>query len=167
MEWRTALENVMLQAEVRRLDRRRYTEQARRLLVLLGVEGNEYLKPHELTIPLQVRVSLCRALLPSPSLLLMHDPFRWLDPLNREQVTIDLQRMMLTPAMTVILATPQIMEAVQLSDRVGVMSADGRIIQYLSIDLPRPRRLDKATVPQFMEYCSVIRTSLQAQGLLR
>ncbi len=167
MEWRTALENIMLQAEIRRLDRRKFSEQARRLMVLLGVDGCEHLKPHQLTESQRVRVSLCRAPLPGPSALLLHDPFRRLDPLSREQIVIDLQRLMLTPRITVVLATTHIMEAVQLSDRVGVMSVGGSILQYLTIELPRPRRQDKATAPQLMEYCSVIRTSLQAQGVLR
>ncbi len=166
MEWRTSLENVVLQAEVRGMDLRAGKEQARRLLVLLGLEGHENRKPDELTASQQVRVALCRALLPFPPLLLMDDPFRRLDPLSREQLATDLQRLKLTPRLTSILATSQIMEAVQLSDRIGVMAPDGGIVQLLTIDLPRPRRLDKATVPLIMDYSSAIRTTLQAQGIL-
>ncbi len=166
MGWRTALENVLLQAEVRGLDRHSSVDQARRLLAMLGLSGCESLLPHMLSPGMAVRVAVCRALVHDPPILLMDDPFRDLDPLDREQIATDIQRLSLSPRTTVLLATRLPTEAVQLSDRVAVLSPEGRVQQYFSIELPRPRRLDKAMTPVISECCSAIRTLLQAQGTL-
>jgi NitT/TauT family transport system ATP-binding protein len=164
MPWRTLLQNVLLQAEIRCLDDKTSREQAYRLLAMLGLGGEERRMPHELSPAAAVRAGLCRALVHDPSLLLMDDPFRFLDPLDREQIAVEIQRLALIPRMTVVLATCLPNEAVQLADRVAVMAPDGTILQYLSIDLPRPRRLDKATTPQITEYCTSIRLLLHAHG---
>ena len=167
LEWRTALENVLLQTEIRGMDRNASVEQARRLLVMLGLEGFETRKPHDLPPGMAVRVALCRALVHNPTLLLLDDPFHDLDPLEREQIAPDLQRLGLTPGTTILFATHLPAEAVQLSDRVAVLSPGGCIQQCLTIDLPRPRRFDRATTPRISEYCSSIRTLLHAQGTLQ
>ncbi len=167
LEWRTALENVLLQAEIRGLDLHSSVDRARRLLVMLGLAGFERRKPRNLAPGMAVRVALCRALVHDPDLLLLDDPFHDLDPLEREQIASDLQRLGLTPGTTILLATHSPAEAVRLSDRVAVLSPGGRIQQCLTIDLPRPRRFDKTTTPHITEYCSSIRTLLHAQGTLR
>ena len=164
MPWRTLLQNVLLQAEIRGLDDKTSRGQAYTLLTMLGLSGAESRMPHELSPAEAVRGGLCRALVHNPSLLLMDDPFRCLDPLDREQIAAEIQRLSLTPRMTVVLATCLPNEAVQLADRVAVMAPDGTIRQYLSIELPRPRRLDKSTTPQITEYCTAIRLLLHAYG---
>jgi NitT/TauT family transport system ATP-binding protein len=166
MPWRTVLQNVLLQAEIRGLDGRKSREQAYTLLTMLGLNGEGDRMPHELPPAAAVRTGMCRALVHNPTLLLLDDPFRSLDPLNREQIAADLQRLSLNPRMTVLLATCLPAEAVQLADRVAVMAPDGTVQQYLSIELPRPRRLDKATTPQIAEYCNSIRLLLHAHGVL-
>jgi NitT/TauT family transport system ATP-binding protein len=89
------------------------------------------------------RVSICRALIHDPALLLMDEPFGALDGLTREQLQVDLQRLWQTSGKTVVFVTHSISEAVFLSDRVVVMTPrPGRIRQVLRIDLPRPRELD-------------------------
>jgi NitT/TauT family transport system ATP-binding protein len=86
------------------------------------------------------RVSICRALLHAPSLLLMDEPFGALDALTREQMAEDLQRLWLELGMTVLFITHSIPEAILLSDRVVVFSArPGRPVADVRIDLPRPR----------------------------
>jgi NitT/TauT family transport system ATP-binding protein len=166
LEWRTLLENALLQTELRHMDVRAGEMQARRLFASLGLSGYEDRMPHEVPIGVAQRASLVRALVHSPSLLLLENPFHRFDGLDREQVAADLQRLPLTPKMTVVLVTADIREAVQLSDRVAVMAGDGRILQSVSIDLMRPRRMDKATTPQIAEYCSNFRTILHAAGML-
>jgi NitT/TauT family transport system ATP-binding protein len=166
LEWRTLLENVLLQIELRRMDLQQGKAQARRLFAAVGLSGYEDRMPHALPLGLAQRVALCRALVHNPSLLLMEDPFHSLDGLDREQMAVDLQRLGLTPKVTVVLFTADIREAVQLSDRVAIMARDGRILQPVSIDLARPRRMDKSTTPKIAEYCSTIRTILHATGML-
>jgi NitT/TauT family transport system ATP-binding protein len=166
LPWRTALENVVLQGEIRRLDLKSHTEAARHLLVMLGLEGMENRRPGELSPAPQVRVALSRALVHGPEALLLDDPFCGLDALEREVMSNDFQRLIQSRPSTVIFTTSLILEAVQLSDRVAVLSPEGRIVQEIRVELPRPRRLDKATYPQIMEYCSSIRKTLQASGVL-
>lgn len=166
LEWQTVFQNVLLPCEVRRLNRLQCEAQARRLLIAMGVAGYADRKPAGLSVGLAQRVSVCRALAHSPSLLLLDNPFHNLSGLDREQMATDLQRLWLTPRMTVVLGTTQIAEAVHLSDRVAVMAPDGRILQTISIDLPRPRRMDKATTPRIAEYCNSIRTVFHAGGML-
>ncbi len=167
LEWRTALENVLLQAEIRGLDHNSSVVRARRLMVILGLGGIEDRKPNDLAPGMAVRVALCRALLHDPPLLLLDNPFHTLDPLEREQIVSDIQRLGLTPAATILFATHLPAEAVQLSDRVAVLSPGGSVQHCLTIDLPRPRRFDRATTPRITEYCNSIRTLLYAQGTLR
>ncbi len=164
MPWRSLLQNVLLQAEVRSIDGKTSREYAHRLLTMLGIGGEDNRMPHEVTPAAAVRAGLCRALVHNPTLLLLDDPFGVLDALDREQIAADIQRLALSPRMTVVLATCLPTEAVQLADRVAIMAPDGTIQQYLSIDLPRPRRLDKATTPQIIEYCTSIRVLLHAHG---
>lgn len=164
--WRTLLENALLEVELRRMDLRQGESQARRLFAAIGLSGHEDRMPHAVTAELAQRAAVCRALMHNPSLLLMENPFHGLDGLDREQIAADFQRLGLVPKITVVLITADIREAVQLSDRVAVMARDGRILEPISIDLARPRRMDKATTPQIAEYCSNLRTILHATGIL-
>jgi len=166
LNWRTGLENALFACEVRDLDQAKCRDQARHLLATMGISRCEDLRPPEFEAGLGQRISICRALVPCPSLLLMDDPFHCLDGLDREQLATDIQRLWLTPKITVVLCTTVINEAVQLSDRIAVTGRDGRVLQTLSIDLPRPRRMDKATTPLIAEYGSTIRTILHAGGML-
>jgi NitT/TauT family transport system ATP-binding protein len=77
------------------------------------------------------------------------------------------QRLWAESGTTAMLCTCNMQEAVLLSDRIAIMSPrPGRILETLSIELPRPRRLDKTMMPYIADYCSHIRTVFQAQGIL-
>jgi len=166
LPWRNVLQNVTLEAEIRKLDRRSFEQRARCLLAAMGLPGIEDQPAHELKIGQAQRVAICRALLHNPPLLLIDDPFVHMDFAAREHFVVDFQRLWMESRFAVMLATGDISEAVQLSDRIVLMSpSPGRILQVLEIDLPRPRRLDKATTPQIAEYASLIRTIFRAQGL--
>jgi NitT/TauT family transport system ATP-binding protein len=166
LEWRNVLENVMLQVDIRRLDRAKYEPIARHLLQQTGLTGFEVRKPYELSGGMRQRVSICRALVHDPHLLLMDEPFGALDALTREQISMDIQRVWMEKRKTALFITHSIPEAVLLSDRVVVMSPrPGRIVEILDIDLPRPRRLDKLP-PKFNDYAGRIRDIFKAKGVL-
>ena len=96
------------------------------------------------------RVSICRALVHDPPLLLMDEPFGAVDAITRDQLNLDLQHIWLQSGKTVIFITHSIAEAVFLSDRVMVMSPrPGRIEAIVDIDLPRPRAFGVQTTPRF------------------
>jgi NitT/TauT family transport system ATP-binding protein len=166
LDWRNVLSNVMLQIEIRRMDRGRYQPVAQHLLRATGLEGFEDKKPYELSGGMRQRVSICRALVHDPPLLLMDEPFGALDALTREQISMDIQRVWMEKRKTAIHITHSIPEAVLLADRVVVMSPrPGRIVEILEIDLPRPRRLDRLP-PKFNDYAGRIREIFKSKGVL-
>src|SRR3954465_5799258 len=140
LEWRTVLDNVLLQADIRHLDRAQLTPTAVDLLARTGLAGFEKYYPWELSGGMRQRVAICRALLGNPSLLLMDEPFGALDAMTREQMNLDLQRIWLQDRKTVLFITHSIEEAVLLSDRVVVMSSrPGRIADIIEVGVDRPR----------------------------
>jgi NitT/TauT family transport system ATP-binding protein len=168
LEWRTALDNVLLQIEVRRLPVRDFVDRARALLVQVGLDGFESKLPFELSGGMQQRVALCRALVHDPEILLMDEPFGALDALTRDQMNLDLQRIWLEKRKTAVFVTHSIEEAVFLSDRIVVMTPrPGTIAEIISIDLPRPRTLDAKDSPQFNAYTGHIRTRFLELGVLK
>jgi NitT/TauT family transport system ATP-binding protein len=166
LDWRDVLSNVMLQIDVRRMDRATHLPIAKHLLRATGLEGFENKKPYELSGGMRQRVSICRALVHDPPLLLMDEPFGALDALTREQISMDIQRVWMEKRKTALHITHSIPEAVLLADRVVVMSPrPGRIVEIIDIDLPRPRRLDKLP-PRFNDYAGRIREIFKAKGVL-
>jgi len=164
LDWRDVLSNVMLQLEIRGLARDESL--ARRLLELTGLAGFEKKKPYELSGGMRQRVSICRALVHDPPLLLMDEPFGALDALTREQISMDIQRIWMEKRKTAIHITHSIPEAVLLADRVVVMGPrPGRIVEIIEVDLPRPRRLDKLPA-KFNEYAGRIREIFKSKGVL-
>jgi len=168
LEWRTALGNVMLQAEAKRLDRASAERRARDLLAAVGLEGFEHSYPHELSGGMRQRVSICRALIHDPPQLLMDEPFGALDALTRDQLVLDLQRLCHARRIGVLFITHSIAEAVFLSDQVIVMTPrPGRIDQVIEVDLPRPRTLAMRDTPEFARLSRAILELFLARGVLR
>jgi NitT/TauT family transport system ATP-binding protein len=166
LDWRDVLANVMLQADIRRLERGKYEQIARHLIQQTGLQGFEHRKPYELSGGMRQRVSICRALVHDPPLLLMDEPFGALDALTREQISMDIQHLWMEKRKTALFITHSIPEAVLLADRVVVMSPrPGRIVEIIDIDLPRPRRLDKLPA-KFNDYSGRIRDLFKASGVL-
>jgi len=168
LEWRTALANVMLQAEAKKLERGAAQARARDLLRGVGLRGFEDKYPHELSGGMCQRVSLCRALIHDPPQLLMDEPFGALDALTRDQLNLDLQQICAERRISVLFITHSIPEAVFLSDRVMVMTPrPGRIDRDIAIDLPRPRTLAMRDAPEFAGYSRQILDLFLARGVLR
>jgi NitT/TauT family transport system ATP-binding protein len=166
LDWRDVLANVMLQIDIRKMDRAKYEPVAAHLLKATGLAGFEKKKPYELSGGMRQRVSICRALVHDPPLLLMDEPFGALDALTREQISMDIQRIWMEKRKTALHITHSIPEAVLLADRVVVMGPrPGRIVEIIDIDLPRPRRLDKLPAG-FNEYSGRIRDIFKSKGVL-
>ena len=162
LKWRPVLGNVLLPVEFAKLDLASHTERARSLLKLVGLEGFEEMYPHQLSGGMQQRVSLCRALVMDPQLLLMDEPFGALDAMTRDELDIELLRIWQDRRKTVLFVTHSIQEAVFLSDHVIVMSArPGRLLEQIAIQLPRPRTMQMISTPRFGEYTLKIRALLQ------
>jgi NitT/TauT family transport system ATP-binding protein len=167
LPWRTVLENVMLPVVVLRLDRRTYRRRALDLLGLVGLAGFEDKYPHELSGGMRQRVSLARALVHDPALLLMDEPFGALDAMTREAMNLELQRIWRESGKTVAFITHSIPEAVFLGDRVVVMSPrPGRIVDVVPVDLERPRDLDMMGSEAFGTHTRKIRHLLGPKGWL-
>jgi len=167
LPWRNVLQNTLLPVDVQGLDRKRHTERAFDLLKMVGLAGFERKYPFELSGGMQQRVSITRALVHDPAVLLMDEPFGALDALTREQMNLDLQRIWAAARKTVFFITHSISEAVFLADRVIVMSPrPGRIIAELNVTFPRPRTLDVMGTPQFGQLVTEIRRELAASGAL-
>jgi NitT/TauT family transport system ATP-binding protein len=168
VDWRTILDNVLLIAEFRRFDRARARARALELLRLFGLEDYAQRYPWELSGGMRQRASICRALVDDPALLLMDEPFGALDAMTRDQLNIELQRIWLATAKTVLFITHGIAEAVFLSDRVAIMSRNpGRIIEVVDIDLPRPRQLSIRDDPAFTAYTGHLRERFLSLGILK
>jgi len=163
MAWRTVLENVLLQIEIRNLRLAEYRAAARDLIRLVGLEGFEHALPHQLSGGMQQRVGLCRALIHDPDLLIMDEPFGALDAMTREQMNAELQRIWIERRKTVLFITHSISEAVFLADRVLVMSPrPGKIVGEIGVDLPRPRSVATTELPAFVNLTREVRRHLNA-----
>jgi NitT/TauT family transport system ATP-binding protein len=168
LDWRTALGNVMLQAEARKMDRNDAQARANALLTSVGLDGFADKFPHELSGGMRQRVSICRALIHNPDHLLMDEPFGALDALTRDQLVLDLEALVRERRMTVLFITHSIAEAVFLSDRVVVMTPrPGCIDRIIDIKLPRPRTLAMREMPEFADYSRQILDLFLARGVLR
>jgi NitT/TauT family transport system ATP-binding protein len=168
LDWRTVLQNILLQARIRRMDKAKATVRARELLRLVGLEGFEDKYPHELSGGMRQRVAICRALLHEPDLLLMDEPFGALDAIARDQLNEDLLRYRHQARKTILFVTHSIPEAVFLSDRIFVMSSrPGRIEEIITIDLPHPRPLSIRETPKFGEYVGQITRIFETVGVFR
>jgi NitT/TauT family transport system ATP-binding protein len=158
LPWRTVLDNVLLPAEILRLDLVKAAARARDLLNMVGLSEFEARYPGELSGGMQQRAAICRALIHNPSMLLMDEPFAALDALTREELGLQLLRIWAAEKKTIVFVTHNISEAILLADRVVAMSPrPGRISEIVSVDLPRPRTLDMEFLPEFKSYSDRIR----------
>jgi len=161
LPWRNVVDNILFPIEILGRSRSQYRTEAERLIALVGLAGFERSVPRELSGGMQQRVSICRALIHDPPLLLMDEPFGALDAMTREEMGMELLRVWSERRKTVVFVTHSIPEAILLADRVAVMTArPGRIVDVVAIDLPRPRSIKMEFSPDFQKYAEAIRAAI-------
>lgn len=161
LPWRKTIDNVLLQIEARKLEVEDYRKRALELLGLTGLRGFEDKYPSELSGGMQQRVSISRALIHDPPLLLMDEPFGALDAITRDEMNLELLRIWSEAKKTVLFITHSIPEAVFLGDRVIVMTPrPGKIAEIVKIDLSRPRITAHRDDPKFISTVKQIRQRL-------
>ncbi len=166
-EWRSVIDNVLLQLELRGLNPGEYRDRARALLAKVGLEEFAERHPRELSGGMRQRAAIVRALIHDPPLLMMDEPFGALDALTREQMRLDLEQLWIEGKKTVVFVTHSIDEAVLLADRVVVMSPrPGRIEREIRIELDRPRGLEARRSPQFAAATETITEIFLSRGVL-
>ena len=167
LDFRTALANVTLHADIRKLPKKQIEERARELFAQLRLMDAMEKYPRQLSGGMRQRVSLIRTLVHDPSLLLMDEPFGALDALTRLQVRTDLEALWLRRRPTVLFITHSVEEAVGLSDRILVMSpSPGGIVEEIQVDLARPRPIVLGDVPEFAAYVDRIHRHFERLGVL-
>ena len=167
LDFRTAEDNVLLQADIRGLDKEKIRARSDELFDQLQIAHAKKRYPNQLSGGMRQRVSLVRTLVHDPSVILMDEPFGALDALTRLQVRTDLEKLWLERRPTVIFITHSVEEAVGLSDRIFVMSpSPGDVVEEIVVDLPRPRPIVLGESPEFAGYVDRIYRHFQQMGVL-
>lgn len=167
LDFRTALENVTLHADIRGLPRKQIEARAKELFEQLRLAAAIKKYPRQLSGGMRQRVSLIRTLVHDPSLILMDEPFGALDALTRLQVRTDLEALWMRRRPTVLFITHSVEEAVGLSDRILVMGpSPGEIVEDIKVELPRPRPIVLGDVPEFAAYVDRIHRHFARLGVL-
>lgn len=148
--WLTAVENVEFPLVLKKAPRDEQRARAEAMLNMVGLEGFGGRYPHELSGGMKQRVSIARGLVQDPPVLLMDEPFAALDEQTRMTMGHELLRIWSQTNKTVVFITHSLTEAVYLADEVIVMSArPGRILDRVTIDLPRPRTYQMMATDKF------------------
>jgi NitT/TauT family transport system ATP-binding protein len=161
MPWSTVVDNVLLPfrlvGRVGPAERERVGEEIR----AVGLAGFERSYPRQLSGGMRMRVSIARALVTDPGLLLLDEPFAALDEITRMALNDDLLRLWETRQATVVFVTHSVFESVYLSTRIVVMTTrPGRIAADLPVELPQPRERALRTSPDYGEICAQVSKEL-------
>lgn len=150
--WMTVLDNVKFGLHMKsRRDRKEDRDLSRQYIKQVGLEGFESHRPYELSGGMQQRAAIARALIARPEVLLMDEPFGALDARTRAEMQDFLLSLWQDIRPTVLFITHDVDEAVLLGDRLAVMSGrPGRIIETVSVDIPRPRTYEKTVSDEFI-----------------
>src|SRR5882757_2300388 len=161
LPWKTALQNVLFPIEMMHRDRSAYLGPAKELLGLVGLGEAINKRPSQLSGGMKQRVSLCRALIADPSILLMDEPFSALDAITRDDMNIVLLDLWERYRKTVLFVTHSIREAILLSDRVLVMGrSPSKIIADIRVPFARPRNFALGETAEFNELCGALREQI-------
>jgi NitT/TauT family transport system ATP-binding protein len=163
LPWKTVIENVLFPARIARVPIEPVRQRAHALLRSVGLQSFEGHRPHQLSGGMRQRVSICRALVNDPSILLMDEPFSALDAITRDQMNVlllDLWQQQ--QARTALFITHSIREAVLLSDRILVMTRrPATIVQDVVVPFSRPRSPELAEGVEFNQLCGQLRGMIE------
>jgi NitT/TauT family transport system ATP-binding protein len=163
LPWRTSLQNVALPLEVADGAKHRGKATPIELLELVGLEGWEHAYPHELSGGMRQRVSLARALVSDPKILLMDEPFGALDEITRDRLNEELRRVWRETGTTILFVTHSIYEAAFLGQRVLMLASNpGRVREIVKVELPEARALAIRETVEFVELAAYLRRVLES-----
>ena len=163
--WRNVIDNVAFPLEIAGLPRAERYDRARHFVKLVGLDGFERRYPAELSGGMRQRVSMARTLAAQPKILLMDEPFAALDEQTRLLLGDKVLQIQQELAQTTLLITHNITEAVQLSDRILVMTyRPGRVKRIVDIRLPRPRTSEIVSSEAFGRYVAQIWNDLREEA---
>jgi NitT/TauT family transport system ATP-binding protein len=162
MPWATVADNVWLPLKLTGVGRRAARDRIAEALEMVHLQGFENAYPRELSGGMKMRVSIARALITRPSVLLMDEPFASLDEITRGRLSNDLLDLWHGKDWTVVFVTHSVFESVYLSNRIVVMAArPGRVIADLDIAAPYPRGDDFRTGATYAGYCRTVSAELR------
>jgi len=163
--WRTVIDNVAFPLEIAGVNKNERYDRAHVFIRMVGLGGFEKRYPGELSGGMRQRVSIARALASQPDLLLMDEPFAALDEQTRLLLGDKVLQIQQELNQTIVLITHNITEAVQLSDRIMVMSyRPGTLKREIKIDLPRPRSSEIVSSDEFGHYVATIWGDLREEA---
>ena len=163
--WRTVAENIAFPLEIAGKAKDERVARARQYLALVGLQGFDRHYPAELSGDMRQRVAIARTLASQPKILLMDEPFAALDEQTRFLLGDKVMQIQQKLAQTTLLVTHNIAEAVQLSDRVVVMTyRPGRVKRVVAIDLPRPRTSEVVGSVAFQAFVAEIWNDLREEA---
>ena len=165
LPWRTILKNILVPAEVLKLDSSASLKRAHDLLSLVGLDGFADRYPDELSGGMRQRAAIARALMHDPAILLMDEPFGALDALTREAMNLELLRIWQASTKTVVLVTHSIEEAILLSDKVAVFAPrPGFVRELIDVPIARPRSAATRSDPIFIALAERLRGHFEASA---
>jgi len=163
--WRTVIENVAFPLEIAGMRKKDRYDKAQKFIALVGLNGFEKRYPAELSGGMRQRVAIARTLASEPKILLMDEPFAALDEQTRLLLGDKVLQIQQALKQTTLLITHNITEAVQLADRILVMTyRPGRVKRMVDIDLPRPRSSDVVSSEAFGRYVAQIWNDLREEA---
>ena len=163
--WRNVVDNVAFPLEIAGMPKRERIERARHFVSMVGLDGFEKRYPAELSGGMRQRVSMARTLASEPKILLMDEPFAALDEQTRLLLGDKVLQIQQQLNQTMLLITHNITEAVQLADRILVMTyRPGRVKRIVNINLPRPRTSEVVSSEAFGRYVAQIWGDLREEA---
>ena len=161
LPWKTALENVLFPIEIFGLPLAEYRPRAQALLELVALGEAMHMRPRQLSGGMRQRVAICRALIHTPAVLLMDEPFSALDAITRDELNLMLIDVWERYHQTAFFVTHSIREAVFLSDRVVVLGGSpGQVVADVTIPFVRPRAPALGETLAFNRICGELRTAI-------